>query len=140
MLAQLSLLQYSCHPQYFTTFHPCHLPPHMLLRSSPWPESCPFVPGPLPITAVPMQELPSAAPHGLRHSPAQTQSNRRRRCRDSSLSGERKDNISPLLKNETSQVALFVLIDHRLSRNTFRSKIVCSRTLCQTLNLFLNNV
>lgn len=46
--------------------------------------------------------------------------------------------ISPLLKKETCKVILFVLIDHWLSHNTFQSKIFCSRTLCQTLNLLLN--
>lgn len=48
--------------------------------------------------------------------------------------------ISPLVKKETYKVILFVLIDHWLNCTTFQSKIICSRTLYQTLNLLLNKV
>lgn len=46
--------------------------------------------------------------------------------------------ISLLVKKEIHKVIPFVLIDHWLNCNTFQSKIFCSRTLYQTLNLLLN--
>lgn len=144
VLAQFSLLQYSCHPHCFTTSHPPHLPSRMLLHSSLQPEPCPFVPGPLQLLLCLCKSSPQQHCMGTLSQPSSDTVIPQEMLQWPPLYQEREnpseDDIPPLLKNETSQITLFVLIDHWLSRNTFQSKIFCSRTLCQTSNLFLNNV